>query len=119
VGALSLAPAACVNHIAHTIHSNPEHGMPEQMTRVVRARDEYDYYAGHLDSDAVHTAYLTGDLVDDFAITGPPERCLERIRTLARLGVDEVSCAYLNGELAQIERVGREIIPALDATVRA
>lgn len=107
------APAACANHIAHTIRSNPEHDMPEEMTRLVGARDDYDYYAGHLDSDAAHTAYLTGDLVDDFAIAGPPERCLERIRTLADLGVDEVSCAYLNGELAQIERVGRQIIPSL------
>ena len=107
------APAACANHIAHTIRSNPQHELPEEMTRLVQAHDEYDYYAGHLDSDAAHTAYLTGELVDDFAIAGPPERCLERIRALAELGVDEVSCAYLNGELAQMERVGKEIIPAL------
>ena len=112
------APAACANHIAHTIRSNPEHGMPDEMTRLVEARDEYDYYAGHLDSGAAHTAYLTGDLVDDFAIAGPPERCRERIRALANLGVDEISCAYLNGELAQIERVGREIVP-LVASVHA
>jgi len=107
------APAACANHIAHTIRSNPGHDMPGEMTRLVQARDEYDYYEGHLDSGAAHTAYLTGDLVDDFTIAGPPERCLERIRALGALGVDEISCAYLNGELAQIERVGREIVPAL------
>jgi alkanesulfonate monooxygenase SsuD/methylene tetrahydromethanopterin reductase-like flavin-dependent oxidoreductase (luciferase family) len=107
------APAACANHIAHTMRSNPDHGMPEEMTRLVQARDEYDYYAGHLDSDAAHTSYLTGERVDDFVIAGPPERCLERIRTLAELGVDEISCAYLNGELAQMERVGGEIIPHL------
>jgi 5,10-methylenetetrahydromethanopterin reductase len=109
------APAACANHIAHTIASNPRHDMPEQMTRLVRARDDYDYYAGHLDSGAEHTAYLTGELVDDFVIAGPPERCLERIRTLAELGVEEVSCAYLNRELEQMARVGREVITAISA----
>ena len=112
------APAACANHIAHTIASNPRHDMPEEMTRLVRARDDYDYYEGHLDSGAEHTAYLTGELVDDFVVAGPAGRCLERIRSLTELGVDEVSCAYLNGELEQIERVGREIVPALAAVAR-
>jgi alkanesulfonate monooxygenase SsuD/methylene tetrahydromethanopterin reductase-like flavin-dependent oxidoreductase (luciferase family) len=111
------APAACANHIADTMRRNPDHGMPEPMTRLVAARDEYDYYAGHLDSFADHTAYLTGELVDDFAIAGPPATCIERLRMLAGLGVCEVSCAYLNGELEQMERVGQEIVPAFSADV--
>lgn len=109
------APAACANHIHDTMRRNPDHGMPEVMTRLVEARDSYDYYAGHLDSKADHTAYLTGELVDDFAIAGPPDRCLARIAELAKLGVSEVSAAYLNGRDEQIDRVGREIVPALAA----
>jgi len=35
---------------------------------LIRSRDQYDYYAGHLDSGAEHTAYLSGELVDDFAL---------------------------------------------------
>jgi alkanesulfonate monooxygenase SsuD/methylene tetrahydromethanopterin reductase-like flavin-dependent oxidoreductase (luciferase family) len=107
------APAACANHIEDVIRRNPEHGMPDEMTRLVEARDEYDYYAGHLDSRAEHTAYLTGELIDDFAIAGPVERCLQKIRALAELGVGEVSTAYLNGELEQMRLVGREILPAV------
>ncbi len=53
-----------------------------------------------------------GDLVDDFALAGTVEKILER---LADLGVHEVSCAYLNGQIDQMERVGREIIPRLPA----
>ena len=34
--------------------------------RLPQARDQYDYYEGHLDSSAEHTDYLTGDLVDDY-----------------------------------------------------
>jgi 5,10-methylenetetrahydromethanopterin reductase len=112
------APAACANHIADTMRRNPGHGMPEPMTRLVQARDEYDYYGGHLDSEAAHTSYLTGQLVDDFVIAGPAEKCLAKLRELAGLGVEEVSCAYLNGELDQMERVGSEIIPVLTATGR-
>ena len=107
------APAACANHIEDVTRRNPVHGMPEEMTRLVEARDEYDYYGGHLDSSAEHTAYLTGELIDDFAIAGPVERCLEKIGVLAELGVGEVSTAYLNGELEQMRRVGREILPAV------
>lgn len=107
------APAACANHIEDVTRRNPEHGMPDDMTRLVEARDEYDYYAGHLDSKAEHTAYLTGELIDDFAIAGPVERCLQKLRVLAELGVGEVSTAYLNGELEQMRWVGREILPAV------
>jgi 5,10-methylenetetrahydromethanopterin reductase len=110
------APAACANHIASTQRSNRRHGMPDEMTRLVAARDDYDYYAGHLDSDAEHTSYLTGDLIDDFAIAGPAVRCLEKIRELERLGVDEVSTAYLNGRFEQMERVRDLIVPALPAS---
>jgi alkanesulfonate monooxygenase SsuD/methylene tetrahydromethanopterin reductase-like flavin-dependent oxidoreductase (luciferase family) len=109
------APAACANHIAYALRWNPEHGMPEEMTRLVAARDAYDYYEGHLDSSAAHTSYLTGELVDDFAIAGPREKCLEKIGELGRLGVAEVSTAYLNGRFEQMELIGREILPALEA----
>ena len=93
----------------------PDHGMPEELTRLVDARTQAYDYEGHLDSAAEHTGWVTPELVDDFAITGPPERCLERIRELADLGVDEISTAYLNGRLDQLRLVGREIVPALSA----
>jgi 5,10-methylenetetrahydromethanopterin reductase len=104
------APAACANHIAYALRWNPEHGMPAEMTRVVAARDAYDYYAGHLDSSAAHTSYLTGEVVDDFAIAGPAERCLEKIGQLAELGIDEVSIAYLNGRFEQMESIGKTLL---------
>jgi 5,10-methylenetetrahydromethanopterin reductase len=107
------APAACANHIAYALKWNADHGMPEELTRLVAARDEYDYYDGHLDSSAEHTSYLTGELVDDFVIAGPVQRCLDRIGELGELGVDEVSAAYLNGRFEQMEVVGQTIVPAL------
>jgi alkanesulfonate monooxygenase SsuD/methylene tetrahydromethanopterin reductase-like flavin-dependent oxidoreductase (luciferase family) len=110
------AAACAANHLEDVMRRNPEHGMPEELTRLVDARTQaYDYYAGHLSSEAEHTQYLTDELIDDFAITGRAERCLERIRELAAIGVGEISSAYLNGELDQMRRVGRDIIEPLGA----
>jgi 5,10-methylenetetrahydromethanopterin reductase len=113
------APAACANHIADMARNNPSHDMPEAMMRLLRAREAYDYYGGHLDSSAEHTAYLTTELVDDFAIAGPVDHCLQKLHALAEIGVDEVSVAYNNGSFEQMERVGSEIVPALAALTPA
>jgi 5,10-methylenetetrahydromethanopterin reductase len=42
----------------------------------------------HLSNRADHTAPLSADFVDRFAVVGPPERCAERLRELAALGID-------------------------------
>jgi 5,10-methylenetetrahydromethanopterin reductase len=108
------AAACAANHLGDVIQRVPDHGMPEELTRLVQARTQnYDYYGGHLDSSAEHTGWLTDALIDDFAITGPAQGCLARIRELEQLGVDEISSAYLNGQLEQLRLVGREIVPAL------
>ena len=84
------------------------------MTRLVAARDDYDYYEGHLDSAADHTAYLTGELVDDFVIAGPAEQVpreaaragrARRRRDLVRLPERRSSSRW--------SASGREIVPAL------
>jgi alkanesulfonate monooxygenase SsuD/methylene tetrahydromethanopterin reductase-like flavin-dependent oxidoreductase (luciferase family) len=108
------AAACAANHLGDVMSRVPDHGLPEELTRLVQARTQaYDYYEGHLDSSAEHTGWLTDELIDDFALTGPAERCLERIQELEQLGVSEISAAYLNGRLDQLERVGRDIVPAL------
>jgi 5,10-methylenetetrahydromethanopterin reductase len=110
------APSACANHIADTMRRNEAHGMPETMTRLPQSRDHYDYYEGHLSSAAEHTAYLTGSLIDDFAIAGPAEKVRAKVQELFTLGIDEISCAYLNGNFEQMDTVGREIISAVATT---
>ena len=109
--------AACAaNHLDNVARRVPDHGMPEELTRIVAVRrDHYDYYEGHLDSSAEHTEYLTDEMIGDFAIAGSADHCLARIRELRELGVAEISSAYLNGAFEQIERVGREIIKPLTA----
>lgn len=111
------SPASAANHIADVDRNVPDHSMPAPMVQLIRDRDAFmrdrDYdYTKHLDDSADQLDYLTPEHVDAFAITGPPERCLERIEQLRALGVDEVSIAYWNGEHEQIARMAAEIIPA-------
>jgi alkanesulfonate monooxygenase SsuD/methylene tetrahydromethanopterin reductase-like flavin-dependent oxidoreductase (luciferase family) len=105
-------PPLMAVHLESAARHNPDHGMPRALTHIIEAkRGKYNYYTG-LDPSAEHTLYLTDELIDDFAIAGPAERCLERIHELADVGVGELAIAFLNGQLEQMERVGREIIQA-------
>lgn len=44
----------------------------------------------HTRVDSRQAGTVTDDFIDHFAIVGPPETCLERLGTLARLGLDKI-----------------------------
>ena len=54
-------------------------------------------------------------LGDRFAIVGTPERCADRLRELADLGVDGVMLAFRNtgSQMVEIEQWGTDVIPLL------
>jgi 5,10-methylenetetrahydromethanopterin reductase len=53
-------------------------------------RSNYDMTA-HTHGDSRQAGTLTDDFIDRFAIVGPPERCIERLKSLAKLGLDKVA----------------------------
>jgi 5,10-methylenetetrahydromethanopterin reductase len=53
-------------------------------------RSNYDMRA-HTRGDSRQATTLTDDFVDRFAIVGPPERCIDRLRSLQALGLDKVA----------------------------
>ena len=73
----------------------------------------------HLRNDAAHTAVLDDDFVDRFAVTGPPERCIERISDLASLGLERfvVTGTSFGADREQARVASRllttEVLPAL------
>ena len=125
------APASAANHIAEVLHNNPDCGMPEDLLRIDAARragearagsapvdlpsveGTYDYYGGHCINQADHAAWVTDDVVDEFTLAGKPALVVDRLAELARIGVDEVAAAFLNGADDQMRRVGVEVIPRL------
>src|SRR5262249_28074284 len=97
------AAATAANHLARMARASPDHGMPEEVMRIISLKGEYDYYQ-HAKGDAHHLDYLTDDLIDNFAIVGNGEQCLTRIRQLHALGVSEVAPGLLNGDIDQLRR---------------
>jgi len=72
--------------------------MPGHSTAGIRADDarviesigaHYDR-ARHGRADAAHVALLQEDFIDRFAVVGPPDRCIEKLRGLLRLGIDRL-----------------------------
>lgn len=53
-------------------------------------RTNYDMKA-HTRGDSRQAGVLTDDFIDRFAIVGPPDRCIARLRELAALGLDKVA----------------------------
>ena len=72
------------------------HGKPSgplemrDQTVLETLRRNYDMRA-HTRADSRQAATLTDDFIDRFAIVGPPERCIDRLRSLATLGLDKVA----------------------------
>jgi 5,10-methylenetetrahydromethanopterin reductase len=66
-------------------------GPADEQTRTLLARlhDGYDMRA-HTRADSSQAALLDDAFVDRFAIAGPPEHCIARLRQLAALGLDKI-----------------------------
>ncbi len=75
-------------------------------------RSNYDMRA-HTRGDSRQAGTLTDDFVDRFAIVGPPERCIERLRSLKALGLDKVAISgATRGAAADDAAMGRQLVVA-------
>jgi 5,10-methylenetetrahydromethanopterin reductase len=73
-------------------------------------RSNYDMKQ-HTRADSRQAGTLTDDFVDRFAVVGPPERCIERLKSLARLGLDKVAISGgTRGASAEDAAVNRELV---------
>lgn len=70
----------------------------------------YDMKA-HTRGDSRQATTLTDDFVDRMAIVGPPDRCIDRLRALAKLGLDKVAISgATRGASVEDAAVGRELL---------
>jgi 5,10-methylenetetrahydromethanopterin reductase len=73
-------------------------------------RSNYDMRA-HTRGDSRQAGTLTDDFIDRFAIVGPPERCIERLRSLQKLGLDKVALSgATRGAAADTAAQGRDLL---------
>ena len=65
----------------------------------------------HTRADSRQAGTLSDDFVDRFAIVGPPDRCIARLRELARLGLDKLAISgSTRGASVDDSAVGRELV---------
>ena len=83
-------------------------------------RSNYDMKQ-HTRADSRQAGTLGDDFVDRFAVVGPPARCVERLKSLAALGLDKVAIsggtrgASAEDAAASRALMAREVIPAMRA----
>jgi probable F420-dependent oxidoreductase len=103
-------PQAVAGHVADVLDHFPTERLPASLH-------------GYVHTDPVHDhgpepgAPLPDEVVDRFAIAGPPQEHVRRLQELQTAGVDHFNLYLMSGdEEAQLEAYGREVIPALRET---
>ena len=75
-------------------------------------RSNYDMRA-HTRGDSREAGMLAEAFIDRFAIAGPPERCIERLQSLAALGLDKVAISGgMRGASTEDAAVSRQLVVA-------
>jgi probable F420-dependent oxidoreductase len=108
------------NHVADLVARYGAEGtVPRALTDYIAGRTGYDYNE-HGRAGNTHTTFVPDEIVDRFCLLGSPERHLERLRELTKLGVDQFA-VYLQHDAKQatLEAYGEQVMPALAAPVRA
>jgi probable F420-dependent oxidoreductase len=106
-------PALVSNHVVDLVRRYPREQLPESLTGYIQERTGYDYLH-HAEVGSSNTGFVGDDVTDRFCVLGEPAAVIEKLRALADAGVDQFNVYLMNGdERAQIELIGREVIPAM------
>jgi probable F420-dependent oxidoreductase len=106
-------PALVSNHVVDLVNKYPREQLPPALTGYVQDRTGYDYHH-HAEVGSSNAGFVGDDVTERFCVLGEPAEAIEKLRGLADAGVDQFNVYLMNGdEREQLERIGREIIPAL------
>jgi len=106
-------PALVSNHVVDLVNRYPRDQLPDALTGYVRDREGYDYLH-HAEVGSNNAAFVDDEVVDRFSVLGEADEHIAKLHELAEAGVDQFNIYLMNGdEEAQLDRYGREVIPAL------
>jgi probable F420-dependent oxidoreductase len=106
-------PAMVANHVVDLVSKYPREELPESLTGYIRDREGYDYRQ-HAEVGSTNAEFVPDDIVDRFAIVGPPDEHVRRLKELKEAGVDQFNLYLMSGdEELQLDAYGSSIIPAL------
>ncbi|MDR3533776.1 MAG: LLM class flavin-dependent oxidoreductase [Rhodopila sp.] len=101
------------------MHGTASGPVSEQDRAVLhKLHDAYDMKA-HTRGDSAQAGTLTPDFIDRFAVVGSPDRCIERLKRLAALGLDKIAITGALRGVSETEAAAsralleREVLPAV------
>ena len=105
-------PAMVSNHVMDLIEKYGfDSEIPEALTEYVKARKFYDY-KDHSRVGAAHGEFVTDEICDRFTVIGNVAQCIEKLRELESVGVDQFNIYLMtHGQEETLEAYGDEIIP--------
>ena len=109
-------PALVSNHVVDLVNKYPREQLPESLTGYITDRAGYDYHH-HAEVGSSNAGFVGDEVTDRFCVLGEVDEVVEKLRVLESAGVDQFNVYLMNGdEREQLERIGREVIPAMAAT---
>ena len=109
-------PAMVGNHVADIVRVHGETSdIPRELTDYIKERDAYDY-KDHSRVGAAHGSFVPDEICDRFCVIGSAAQCVEKLRGLEAIGVDEwIVYLMTEGQDETLEAYGSEIIPAVNS----
>jgi alkanesulfonate monooxygenase SsuD/methylene tetrahydromethanopterin reductase-like flavin-dependent oxidoreductase (luciferase family) len=106
-------PALVSNHVVDLVNRYPREQLPETLTGYITDREGYDYHH-HAEVGSTNAAFVGDEVTDRFCILGEAAEHVAKLQELADAGVDQFNLYLMNGdEEEQLDRYGREVVPAL------
>jgi len=105
-------PALVSNHVVDLVSKYKPEELPPALTSYIRNRGQYDYLH-HCEVDSSNAEFVSDEVTDRFCLLGPAEAHIEKLRTLARVGVTQFNIYLMCGdEEDTMEKYKREVLPA-------
>src|SRR6476660_8343436 len=106
-------PALVSNHVVDLVNKYPREQLPDSLTGYITDRTGYDYHH-HAEVGSSNAGFVGDEVTDRFCVLGEVDEVVGKLRVLADAGVTQFNVYLMNGdEREQLERIGREVIPAL------
>ena len=106
-------PALVSNHVVDLVNKYPREQLPDALTGYITDRTGYDYQH-HAEVGSSNAGFVGDEVADRFCVLGEVDDVVQKLRVLADAGVDQMNVYLMNGdERQQLERIGREVIPAM------
>jgi alkanesulfonate monooxygenase SsuD/methylene tetrahydromethanopterin reductase-like flavin-dependent oxidoreductase (luciferase family) len=110
-------PALVSNHVVDLVNRYPREQLPDSLTGYITDRTGYDYHH-HAEVGSSNAGFVGDEVTDRFCVLGDASQVVDKLHVLEAAGVDQFNVYLMNGdELDQLERIGREVIPAFASAV--